>query len=86
MPNISHEQAIANLIARYAFLVDDGDFRGLAQLFADGEFILNGRTPAIGSEAVEALAYNFDSTPFRSLLPRWKFRSETHGKQRKIEP
>jgi 3-phenylpropionate/cinnamic acid dioxygenase small subunit len=57
MPNISHEQAIANLIARYAFLVDDGDFRGLAQLFADGEFILNGGTPAIGSEAVEALAH-----------------------------
>jgi 3-phenylpropionate/cinnamic acid dioxygenase small subunit len=41
---------IENLIARYAYLVDDGDFEGLAVLFADAEFRLNGSAPIAGPE------------------------------------
>src|SRR6202000_2715552 len=65
---ISHEQAIANLIARYAFLVDDGDFVGLGEMFAHGELILNEAPPAKGAEAVhsfahQALQVHGDGTP-----------------------
>lgn len=41
---------IENLIARYAYLVDDGDFDGLAALFADAAFRLNGGPTARGAE------------------------------------
>ena len=64
----SHEQAIANLIARYAFLVDDGDFAGLGQMFAQGELILNNGSPVAGAANVErfaheALQLHGDGTP-----------------------
>ena len=52
---ISSEQAIANLIGTYAFLVDDGDFAGLGALLANCTFSL-GETTVIGSAAVEQLA------------------------------
>ena len=53
--NISDERTIGNLIARYAFLVDDGDFAGLGELFTYGQLALNNSDRAIGGEAVEAL-------------------------------
>lgn len=52
--SISDERAISNLIARYAFLVDDGDYAGLGGLFTHGALVLNDHRPAIGCEAVEA--------------------------------
>ncbi|MFF4398774.1 nuclear transport factor 2 family protein [Streptomyces sp. NPDC001480] len=46
--------AVANLIARYAELVDTGDFAGVGALFADAVFIGSG-APAEGREAVEKM-------------------------------
>ncbi|MEU3534384.1 nuclear transport factor 2 family protein [Streptomyces murinus] len=46
--------AVPNLIARYAELVDDGDFAGVGELFADGVFIGSGE-PAEGAAAVERM-------------------------------
>lgn len=55
MPDaVSDERAITNLMARYAFLVDDGDYAGVGQLFSDGELTLNDNPPAVGADAVEA--------------------------------
>jgi hypothetical protein len=51
----SSERAIENLISSYAFLNDDGDVRGLGELFADAAFTLDGRT-AQGREEIEAIA------------------------------
>lgn len=50
------DRAIQNLIARYAFLVDDGDFTGLGALLDDAEFRL-GPTSVRGRTEVEALAH-----------------------------
>src|SRR3546814_7931389 len=66
--NLSHERAITNLMARYTFLVDDGDFAGVGKLFARGELVLNDNPPASGADAVEAfltksLRTYGDSTP-----------------------
>jgi hypothetical protein len=47
---------IANLIARYAFATDDGDFPALGRLFAQAIFTLNDREPVHGAAAVTALA------------------------------
>jgi 3-phenylpropionate/cinnamic acid dioxygenase small subunit len=52
---VSPERAIENLIARYAFLVDDGDFAGLGALLDDAEFRL-GTTVARGKDEVQQLA------------------------------
>jgi 3-phenylpropionate/cinnamic acid dioxygenase small subunit len=52
---ISSEQAIANLIGTYAFLVDDGDFAGLGALMESCTFSL-GETTVVGKSAVEQLA------------------------------
>src|SRR3546814_20706964 len=41
-------------MARYTFLVDDGDFAGVGKLFARGELDLNDNPPASGADAVEA--------------------------------
>lgn len=55
MPDIvSDERAITNLMARYAFLVDDGDYAGVGRLFSKGELTLNDNPPATGADAVEA--------------------------------
>lgn len=51
----SDERAIENLIALYAFLVDDGDFAGVGNLFANGELLINDGPPAVGAAAVESL-------------------------------
>jgi 3-phenylpropionate/cinnamic acid dioxygenase small subunit len=51
----SAERAIENLIARYAFLVDDGDFAGLGTLLDHAEFRL-GRAVAHGRADIENLA------------------------------
>jgi SnoaL-like domain len=54
--SISSERAIANLIARYSFLVDEGDFAGLGQLLARCTFVL-GTGPAVrGSDAIVEMA------------------------------
>ncbi|CAL2059123.1 protein of unknown function [Streptomyces murinus] len=44
--------AVPNLIARYAELVDSGDFAGVGELFAAAVFIGSGE-PAEGAAAVE---------------------------------
>ncbi|MEU5847821.1 nuclear transport factor 2 family protein [Saccharopolyspora shandongensis] len=50
----SSYRAIENLIARYAELVDDGDFAGLGSLLADATF-MGGRAEVSGSEAIEKM-------------------------------
>ncbi|KOG63956.1 aromatic-ring-hydroxylating dioxygenase [Streptomyces griseoflavus] len=52
-PTPSH-RAIENLIARYAELVDDGDFAGLGVLLGDATFIGSG-APISGAEAIERM-------------------------------
>ncbi|MFD9890543.1 nuclear transport factor 2 family protein [Amycolatopsis sp. NPDC059027] len=47
-------RAIENLIARYAELVDDGDFAGLGVLLADATFTGSGE-PVSGREAIEKM-------------------------------
>jgi 3-phenylpropionate/cinnamic acid dioxygenase small subunit len=51
----SAERAIENLIARYAFLVDDGDFAGLGELLDHADFRL-GEASAHGKSDIEELA------------------------------
>ncbi|MFR9792839.1 nuclear transport factor 2 family protein [Streptomyces sp. MB22_4] len=46
--------AAPNLVARYAELVDVGDFAGVGALFAGGVFVGSG-APAEGSEAAERM-------------------------------
>ncbi|MEU1282683.1 nuclear transport factor 2 family protein [Kitasatospora sp. NPDC005856] len=53
VPLPSH-RAIENLIARYAELVDDGDFAGLGALLADAVFVGSG-APVRGAAAIEAM-------------------------------
>jgi 3-phenylpropionate/cinnamic acid dioxygenase small subunit len=50
------DRAIENLIAQYAFLVDDGDFEGLGRLLAHCNFTLGAGPPVRGDGAVTALA------------------------------
>ncbi|MEV8563150.1 nuclear transport factor 2 family protein [Streptomyces sp. NPDC051917] len=52
-PTSSH-RAVENLIARYAELVDDGDFAGLGMLLADATFTSSG-DPVSGREAIEKM-------------------------------
>ena len=47
-------RAIENLIAKYAELVDDGDFAGLGMLLADATFT-GGGAPVSGPEAIERM-------------------------------
>jgi hypothetical protein len=49
-------RVIENLIATYAFLVDDGEFAKLGDLLADADFSLNGGPAVSGREAIERLA------------------------------
>jgi hypothetical protein len=49
-------RVIENLIATYAFLVDDGEFAGLGDLLADAGFSLNGGPAVRGRDAIERLA------------------------------
>jgi 3-phenylpropionate/cinnamic acid dioxygenase small subunit len=52
-PTSSH-RAIENLIARYAELVDDGDFAGLGLLLAEATFT-GGGEPVSGRDAIEKM-------------------------------
>ncbi|GLY83205.1 nuclear transport factor 2 family protein [Actinoallomurus iriomotensis] len=52
-PAASHRE-IANLIARYAELVDGGDFAGLGALLADATFTGSG-SPVSGAGAIEEM-------------------------------
>lgn len=53
---MTDERCIENLISRYAFLVDDGDFEGLGDLLDHCDFTL-GAGPAVrGRAAVVSLA------------------------------
>ncbi|MFE3527198.1 nuclear transport factor 2 family protein [Streptomyces sp. NPDC059161] len=54
MPADPSHRAIENLIARYAELVDDGDFTGLGALLADATFVGSGQ-PVSGCEAIEKM-------------------------------
>ncbi|MEW2544657.1 nuclear transport factor 2 family protein [Streptomyces sp. NPDC047002] len=47
-------RALENLVARYAELVDDGDFAAVGDLFADGVFLASGGAFR-GREAVEGM-------------------------------
>ncbi|MFG3280553.1 nuclear transport factor 2 family protein [Streptomyces sp. NPDC048111] len=49
-----HVTAVSNLIARYAELVDTGDFAAVGGLFRYGAFVGRGE-PARGAEAVERM-------------------------------
>jgi ketosteroid isomerase-like protein len=51
---LSSYRAIQNLIARYAELVDDGDFAGLDTLLADATFT-GGGAPVSGHGAIEKM-------------------------------
>jgi len=53
---MSDERAIENLISRYAFLVDDGDFDGLGRLLDHCRFTLGSGPAVSGHAAVVALA------------------------------
>ncbi|MFF8910711.1 nuclear transport factor 2 family protein [Streptomyces olivaceoviridis] len=55
-PASSH-RTIENLIARYAELVDDGDFAGLGRLLADATFTGSGE-PVSGSDAIEKMFHD----------------------------
>jgi len=48
-------RSIENLIARYAELVDSGDFGGLGEMFADGLFGGEGNAVVQGRDAVETI-------------------------------
>jgi hypothetical protein len=52
----SASRLIENLIATYAFLVDDGEFAKLGGLLADADFSLNGGPAVHGQAAIERLA------------------------------
>jgi 3-phenylpropionate/cinnamic acid dioxygenase small subunit len=54
-PAAASDRQIENLIARYAFLVDDGDFAGLGELLEAADFTL-GPNIVHGKAAVEELA------------------------------
>jgi len=57
-PTPQHERSdrsIENLIARYAELVDAGDFGGLGELFSEGVFGGEGDAVVGGQEAVEKI-------------------------------
>jgi 3-phenylpropionate/cinnamic acid dioxygenase small subunit len=49
---------IENLIASYAFLVDDGEFAALGELLAEADFSLNGGPAVHGRDAIERLAHD----------------------------
>lgn len=69
MPSsLASDRAIANLIARYAELTDNGDFTTLGDLMADADFSLNGGPPIHGAAAVTRLGHDVlqtydDGTP-----------------------
>lgn len=46
---------IENLLARYAELIDGGDFDGLGELLADASFGSEGQTAAAGRDAIASL-------------------------------
>lgn len=54
--SISSDRAIQNLIARYAFLVDDGDFEGLGELLNARTFTLGTGPSVSGGETIARLA------------------------------
>ncbi|MEW1658710.1 nuclear transport factor 2 family protein [Streptomyces sp. NPDC093707] len=51
---VASYRAVENLLARYAELVDDGDFAGLGLLLGDATFVGSG-TPVSGREAIEKM-------------------------------
>ncbi|HTZ10164.1 MAG TPA: nuclear transport factor 2 family protein [Acidimicrobiales bacterium] len=53
-------RAVTNLVARYAELIDGGDFAGLGQLFAEAVFGGEGDAVVRGGQAVEGI--------FRSMV------------------
>jgi hypothetical protein len=55
-PDAPSGRSIENLIATYAFLVDDGEFAMLGDLLAEADFSLNGGPATRGREAIERLA------------------------------
>jgi 3-phenylpropionate/cinnamic acid dioxygenase small subunit len=65
---MSSARQIENLIARYAELVDGGDFDGLGRLLAQAAFSLNGGEPIFGASeisrlATDTLVVHSDQTP-----------------------
>jgi 3-phenylpropionate/cinnamic acid dioxygenase small subunit len=64
---VSHERQIENLIARYAFLVDDGDFAGLGRLLGDADLTPNGGPIVRVAANIERFAHEtlktYDGSP-----------------------
>ncbi|MGY0021659.1 nuclear transport factor 2 family protein [Streptomyces sp. YJ-C3] len=54
MSTLADVTAVTNLIAKYAELVDTGDFAGVGELMADAVFIGSG-PPAEGRRAIESM-------------------------------
>ncbi|MFE3956977.1 nuclear transport factor 2 family protein [Nocardia sp. NPDC059091] len=54
MSSVADKTAVTNLIAKYAELVDSGDFAGVGALFAHGVFSGSGGSVA-GSERIEKM-------------------------------
>jgi hypothetical protein len=57
-PDAPSSRSIENLIATYAFLVDDGEFAKLGDLLAEADFSLNGGPVTRGRDAIERLAHD----------------------------
>ena len=53
--NISSERAIENLMVSYAYINDDGNIKGLGDLFSDATFRLDNHS-ATGRQELEAIA------------------------------
>jgi hypothetical protein len=52
------DRAIENLIATYAWLVDDGEFGKLGDLLTEADFSLNGGPVIRGRDAIERFAHD----------------------------
>jgi 3-phenylpropionate/cinnamic acid dioxygenase small subunit len=62
-PAAASDRQIENLIARYAFLVDDGDFAGLGELLEAADFTLVHGKAAVEELALSTLRTYADGTP-----------------------
>ena len=57
---VSDEQAIRNLLYRYGYLIDAGDFQGIGELFQDA--VLTSDTGGMEVSGADAIAKHYAST------------------------
>jgi 3-phenylpropionate/cinnamic acid dioxygenase small subunit len=63
---VTAEVAIANLLYRYAECVDAGDFDGVSELFAEGDYFMRGGTELRGvqvGDAMRNIVITYDGSP-----------------------